>query len=140
MHRRLCTMIYSAHLKITKHKTHCENIEIMKEKIEDIIILLAEWRSVITFISFIRCSLEFIPRSFVSTCSSHSDKISLLTFSSLKVSWYCFSPKASNSVSTYCVCVCVCVCVCEGGREDHKSLKEEQYFVNDSHIFCTYLL
>ena len=69
------------------------------------IILLAEWRPVITFISFIRCSLDLIPRSFVSTSSSHSDKISPLTFSSLKVSWYCFSPKASNSFSTYCVCV-----------------------------------
>ena len=92
------------------------------------IILLAEWRPVITFISFIRCSLDLIPRSFVSTSSSHSDKISPLTFSSLKVSWYCFSPKASNSVSTYCVCVvcvwCVCVCVCgRGGKGRSQIIK-----------------
>ena len=31
--------------------------------------------------------------------------------------------------------LCVCVHVCWGGREDHKSLNEEQYFVNGSRTF-----
>ena len=99
------------------------------------IILLAEWWPVITFISFIRCSLDLIPRSFVSTSSSHSDKISPLTFSSLKVSWYCLSPKASNSVSTYCVCVCVG----RGGKGRSQIIKWRAVLCKWlSHIFCTH--
>ena len=31
--------------------------------------------------------------------------------------------------------LCVCVCWGGGGREDHKSLNEEQYFVNRSRTF-----